>query len=133
MKSALISFGIIFVLLLTMNSCGLGQAKEDAEKTIDVFHQHMKVHNHEAMLKMIDKKALKVTSKEEWLEIFEAMDRLGKIKKITQDSGFNTSINNGVTTVELSYTIVFDEGTKSENFIMRKRGKEFKILGYFVQ
>jgi hypothetical protein len=133
MKSALLSIGFIFVLLLTMNSCGFGQAKEDAEKAIEVFHQHLDEQNYEAILKMIDPEALQITSKEEWVALFKNINEYGKMKKIDQDWSFKTNINNGVTTVELSYEVTFENGSIKENFTMRKMGDGFKILGYFVQ
>ena len=133
MKSSSRLLGFILITLLTLGSCGLGQAKEDAEKTVKVFHHHMKEHHHAAMLKMIDKEAFQITPEEEWLGIFTSIDELGKMKKVSQDMSFSTNINNGVTIVELNYTVEFEERTVTEKITLRKRGDEYKIQGYFIQ
>lgn len=133
MKSTLISLGFIFIALFTLNSCGLGEAKEKAVKEADIFHGHMKKHQHAAMVKMIGDEGLKATPKEEWTQIFEWIDELGDIKKITKDMSFNSRINNGVTTVDLSYSIEFEERTLQEKITFQNDGDKFKIIGYSIQ
>ena len=59
---------------------------------------------------------------------------MGEVKSIKQGSSFNTSIDNGVTTVELNYTIEFGDQSFNEQFILRKKGdEEFMIMGYFIE
>ena len=135
MKSNLTLLGFILTSFLTLYSCGLGQATEDAEKTAQVFHHHMREHHHTAILKMIDEEALQLTSKEEWMLLFSTIDQdFGQMKKVSQYLSFNTSINNDVTIVDLNYTIEFEERTVSEKITLRKQGnQEFKILNFIIE
>jgi len=133
MKSAIFSIGLIFVALITLSGCGLREANDEAAKEISKFHKHMKNGNHSAMVNMFDDEALRATPRREILTLFERIEQFGKVKNVTQNMGFNSSINNGVTTVELSYTIEFEDRTMQEEFTMRKTGDKFKILGYFIQ
>lgn len=133
MKTALLSIGFIVVSLFTLNSCGLGEAKKEAQAAAKIFHKHLKNHNHTSMINMIHPEGLKITPPEQWLEIFEGMDEFGEVQSIKKDAGFSSNYNNGVTTVELNYTIEFKEKTFNEQIIFQKDGETYKVLGYFIQ
>ena len=133
MKSTLLSLGIIFITLLSLNSCGLGEAKDKSIKEAEIFHGHMKKQQTKAMVNMIGKEGLKLTPKEEWAELFESIHAVGKIKKITKDFSFNSNISNGVTTVDLSYTVEFEDQTFQEKIFFQNEGDNMKIIGYSIQ
>ena len=90
-------------------------------------------HDHASMIKMIHPEGLKVTPEEQWLQIFEDMDEFGEIQSIKQKPSFHSSYENGVTTVELNYTIEFEAETFNEQLILQKESETFKIKGFFIQ
>ena len=132
MKTNLLFFGFVVISLFALNSCGLGEAKTEAQAAAKIFHKHMRNRDHESMVNMIHSEGLTLTPKEEWLKLFKGLDVLGKIKNIKQDMSFHTSIENGVTTVELNYTIDYIKRTMNEQLILKKEGKTFKLIGYSI-
>jgi hypothetical protein len=133
MKTALLSIGFIVVSLFTLNSCGLGEAKTEAQAMAKIFHKHMKMHDYNSMANIIHEEGMKMTPREDWVAHFKSLESLGEIKSIKQDLNFNTSINNGVITVELSYTIKFADKTMTERLIFRKDSDTFKLMGYSIK
>lgn len=133
MKTAILSLAFIAVSLLTLNSCGIGDATKEAEKTAETFHQYMNSHDYSSMIGMIHSEGLAMTPKEDWLQLFKSMESLGKIKRIKQNMSFNTSIKNGITTVELSYTIKYADKTMTEKLLLRKDSDTFKLMGYSIK
>lgn len=133
MKTALLSLAFIVASLFILNSCGIGDATKEAEKTAKTFHQHIMKQDYASMVNMIHSEGLAMTPKEDWLELFKSLESLGEIKSIKQNMSFNTSINNGITTVELSYTIKYTDKTMTERLILRKDSDTFKLMGYSIK
>ena len=133
MKTALLSLGFIVVSLFLLNGCGLSESKKEAQSSAKIFHKSMMNHDHASMIKMIHPEGLKVTPEEQWLQIFEDMDEFGEIQSIKQKPSFHSSYENGVTTVELNYTIEFEAETFNEQLILQKESETFKIKGFFIQ
>jgi hypothetical protein len=130
MRSKILFLGLLFVVVGLVSSCGLADEGASAEVEAAVFHNHMKKNNHDAMVKMLSDEALLITPEEEWRSIFQRVEATGKIKSIEKKTGFNTKINNGVSTVELNYTITFENSTVNEQLILTRKGEEkFKVAG----
>lgn len=101
----LYSFSILFVsIAFLLSSCGFGDAAEKAEKQADKYHKFMKAGNENAMLNMIHEDGMKDDG-DRFRELMHTMATETTITKIEKTIGFNTSINNGVTTVRLNYTL----------------------------
>ncbi|MGV6861695.1 MAG: hypothetical protein ACWA41_07970 [Putridiphycobacter sp.] len=119
----------IFILpLLTLISCGVG----DAEKVADQYHDLMKSESYETIVNdYISEDGLEITPKREWLNIFKAIKSYGKIVSIEKISGFNTHMNNGITTVTLRYEYQFKSSKiLYERLILtRSSGDNFMIAG----
>lgn len=133
MKSLTLTLGVALVALLTLNSCGISEATEEAEKKADEFHQLIKERKYTEIVDMVSDDALKLTQKEDWELLFRQMEEFGKFKKAEAKSSFDTNIENGTTTVSLKYTLYFEKGTLDEEIVFVKTTGEFKILGYTVQ
>ncbi|NRA12838.1 MAG: hypothetical protein HRT57_12850 [Crocinitomicaceae bacterium] len=63
MKTAILSIGFIVASLFILNSCGFGEAKKDAQKTVKTFHKNLKNHNVGAMMNMVHPEGLKPPQK----------------------------------------------------------------------
>jgi len=118
----------LFLPLLFLTSCGSG----DAAKIADSYHDLLKANNYD---KIADTKlssdATSITTKSDWVGLFKWVgEELGDIKSIEKLSGFNSSMNNGVTTVTLRYQINYvDKSIMYERIILIRDGGEFEIAG----
>ena len=118
----------LLTLSLIMFSCGIG----NAEKVAEQYHNNMKNKNFQAIIDgQLSMDATEISPKEQWLDLFNQVMSMGKLKKIEKISGFNSNINNGVTTVVLRYKYDFAGDTQDlyEKLILVKDGEEFEILG----
>lgn len=123
----------LMLVALLLSSCGLQEAKKDAEKTMDVFHQKLTQKNFDVLFSMIDASVLEANSEEEVIQLFELAHSQGKIKSISQSAGFNTEIKNGLTSVQLTYVIHTELRDIEEKVTLVKRSKGFKIVSYFLE
>ncbi|WP_086609179.1 hypothetical protein [Erythrobacter donghaensis] len=57
--------------------------------------------------------------------------RLGKIKS-SEQSGFNTGFNNGVTATQVVMQTVFEKGEANEVFLFHGSGEEMELVGWQV-
>lgn len=130
MKTPLLLISILFVLA----GCGLKQSTNEATSVANKFNKHLKEHQFDELFKMLDNSIMEKHSEEEITAAFELVHSFGKIKSIKKGIGFNTNINNNVTTVELNYTITCEKRTFNEQLILVRTGdKPFKVSGYHVE
>lgn len=129
MKSTILSFALIIASLFVLGGC---QSAEEAEVVADQFHEQLKQRNYGRMMKMIDKEAFAISKKDDWEKIFRSMEELGELKTVKKDIGFNSQMSNGITTVELKYTLTFEKGTLNEQIIFIKKNDGFKLCGYNI-
>lgn len=110
---------LLISITFLLASCGFGDAAEKAEKQVDKYHNFLKAGNETAMLNMIHEDGMK-EDPEGFKALIHKMATETKITKIEKTVGFNTSINNGVATVRLNYTL-YDEnhGTITEEIVMQ--------------
>ena len=118
----------LFLPFLFLTSCGSG----DAAKIADSYNDLLKAGNYD---KIADTKlssdATSITPKSDWVGMFKWVGgELGDIKTIEKLSGFNSSMNNGITTVALRYQINYtDNSTIYERIILIRDEAEFEIAG----
>lgn len=124
---------ILFVAFMTfsISSCGLKAEADEAGKYVEDFYKKMKDNDYEAMLEMVDEEGLKASTEDQWLAVFKQKEALGEFEGYDEGLGWHTSINNGVTKVQVDYTTHYaDFENVYERFVLVKRGEEFKILSY---
>ncbi len=118
----------LVTLSLVMLSCGVG----DAEKVADQYHNNMKNKNFQAIADhQLSMDAKAITPVEQWMDLFNQVTTMGQLKKIEKLSGFNSNMDNGVTTVVLRYKYDYAGDTQDlyEKLILVKDGGEFEIAG----
>lgn len=130
MKKVIFSFILLLGFGFNMTQCGLGVVTEEAEKYADEFYNHMRNADYDGIIEMLDDEALAISPKEDWIAIIQQKDQYGKFEHLSKDMNFNTSINNGVTTVSFHYTAEYTNITFYEILKLVKRGNKFKILSY---
>ena len=118
----------IATLLFTLSNCGFGVTAKSAEPTANKFYELIKNEELHKMEALLDESA---GSKDEWMSVLEAQkSALGKLLKYDKKVGFHTSINNGVTSVELNYECEYENGITDETLWLKQVKKGFKITGY---
>lgn len=119
-----------FLVLATMSSCGVGEAEDLGNE----FHKKLDEQDYDYIVdNMIDKEALAVTSKVAWFTLFEDIQKSwGTPKKREKDTGFKSNYKDGVTNVQLDYTITYDSRVIYERIFFADRGEGFKITGLFL-
>ena len=126
MKRPVLFLSFIAAFLFVLGSCGFGKIADSAKPAAEKFYEHMKAHEYEAMEKMLYSGA----DVEEWMNVIRQKEVLGEMTSFKKNIGFSSSINNGVTTVELNYTCKYDEGTTAEKITLIQEGEAFKVYGY---
>ncbi len=118
---------ILFLPLLFLTSCGSG----DAAKTADTYHTFMKAKDYNSITEnCLSADAKAITPVRDWLNLFEEVGGLGEIKSIDKVTGFNSSMNNGVTTVTLRYHYKYVGNVELyERIILIRDGGDFEIAG----
>lgn len=121
---------ILFIsLLFVFSSCGLGDSKKEAEKLSDKFHKELEAENSKAIIGMLHEEALAADPEARWIQLFEDIYAGGELKKVEQDLGFNSSVNNGIHTITLNYILEFDQGKLREQIVWRTdKDGNLKIL-----
>jgi len=127
MKKFVFPILTIAFLCLALGSCG---ATEAAEKTVDTFYEILKSKNYDNIEALIDQEALTIDPIETWQQILVNKESMGDLESYSKDTGFNTSINNGITTVKIDYTCEYTNGPIYEKFTLVDRGEGFKIRMY---
>lgn len=95
---------LLVSLTFILFGCGLGDATEKAEKQAAKFHKFMKAKNENAMLDMMHEDAM-AQDGDNIRKFIHQLATESNISKVEKSSGFNTSIENGVTTVRLNYVL----------------------------
>jgi hypothetical protein len=104
MKPLVYTFTFILSCVTLLGSCGLGDAAEESEKYANLFHSHLKNQDEQGMMEMIHEDAL-ATNKEDFEQLIKTLSNNTRVKTVKKDIGFNTNVNNGITTVTLNYTL----------------------------
>ncbi|MBI3133680.1 MAG: hypothetical protein HYZ14_03300 [Bacteroidetes bacterium] len=123
-------YALIAIMACVFSSCGVGEAEDTASE----FHK--KLDNREYMHiveNMIDKETLEETGEAEWFEVFEYVEATwGTAESRNEDFDFESAINNGITTVELNYTVNYPSKTMYERLFLVDRGSGFRVTGFFL-
>ena len=128
-------FTFVFVLglaLIASGCVGMFKGKKAAEQSVADFHA-MYNDGKIAEIYAAGHSKLKAASKEkEFVEFVGAVQR--KLGKVTQTSGagFNVRTFNLTTTVVLTQSTTFEQGTGTETFTFEMNGEKAVLLGYNI-
>lgn len=119
-----------FLILATISSCGVGAAEDLGEE----FHKKLDAKEYDYIVdNLIDQEALAVTSKDAWFSLFTDMQaNWGTPTKREKSTGFKSNYDDGITNVQLDYTLTYDSRTIYERIFFSDRGEGFKITGLFL-
>lgn len=124
---------VAFLILgsISISSCALKEEADEAKVTVEKFYQKMNDKNYDALAEMIDEEGLAANTKEEWISVIKQKESLGDFKGYDEGIGWHTSIDNGITKVEVDFTTHYELlNDLYERFVLIKRGDEFKVLSY---
>lgn len=124
MKKYAFSIFLFVGISFLFTACGSADA---AEKTSNTFFSLLIKGQFAKAEKMVDRPPGDTT---DFIEQMKAMGEdpvNGKLKSAKKTVGFNTNINNGVTTVELPYVLVYEKGERRVQVVIVDRGGGNKI------
>ncbi len=119
----------IFAGMLSLTYCS---SKKEGQEVANEFYTALKAQEYEKAVGLCHENALNITPKDQWLDILkQAQDRLGSIKSFTQKS-WNVNIENGNSTVSLTFDVIYEKGNMKEDLILYKKTgeKNMKVLMY---
>lgn len=120
---------LIFAGMLSLTYCS---SKKEGQEVANEFYTALKAQEYEKAVGLCHENALNITPEDQWLDILkQAQDRLGSIKSFNQKS-WNVNIENGNSTVSLTFDVVYEKGNMKEDLILYKKTgeKSMKVLGY---
>ncbi|MCH2224178.1 MAG: hypothetical protein MK066_05360 [Crocinitomicaceae bacterium] len=120
-------FFAALLLVITFSSC---KQTKQAGIVADQFYEFLMQKNYDGAIELIHSDALMITAKDDWLQLLQNKESIGKMKSFERNMGVNTKINNGVTTVSLNYTTTYGDTEFKDEIILRNEGKDFKVYGY---
>ncbi|MBV9463918.1 MAG: hypothetical protein JO317_06780 [Verrucomicrobiae bacterium] len=131
MKSRLAA-AVIATVALLMSSCSVSKSNHLAEAGVETFHQRYSAKDYTAIYKDAGKEFQQAETSKDFEELMVALqDKLGAVESSSRKA-WNTSWNNGISTVRAEYETKFVRGAAIESFVWRISGGEAKLLGYHI-
>ncbi len=125
MKRFAFSFILLTGLLVTLAQCGSADA---GTKLADLFFSTLIKGNFQKAAKMVELPAGDTSDLIAQLKRLENNPANGQLMSFKKSMGFSTSIENGVTTVQLPYVLKYEKGTQSFNVVIKNRGNGNRIV-----
>ena len=123
---------LIAAALLAASGCSAGRHKTAAEAAVAQFHQMVNAEQYREIYQASASELKSVTSEEQLTGLLQSIhDRLGNSGAATQ-RGWNVTVSNGVSMVNLNYETQFANGTATENFVYRVDNGAPSLAGYHV-
>lgn len=113
-----IGFGLLF------GSC---QSAKKAEQTANTFFELLVKQKPSAAEKLVDTGTLNTAGFSEQVKALCKNDQDGKFLSYEKRVGFNTSINNGITVVQLNYKLIYENAEYLRAVSLTDRGNGFVI------
>jgi len=128
MRKSIFIFSLI--LLTGLTSCGVGAA----EDFMDEFHKKMDAKEYDYIVEnMLDPDAIAAMGTAQWYEMFQYIESTWGVAESREEAfDFESNTKNGITYVELNYTVHFKSLTMYERVFLVDRGSGFKLSGYFI-
>jgi hypothetical protein len=111
----------------------LGAAADDATVVANTFNQLIVDQKYDKLESFLDQTITEQYSEEHIDQIFAFLADGGPYSSYKKGLGFNTQISNGVTTVELHYTLKGENKNMSEDLTLVKRGNTYKISSIYFE
>lgn len=125
MKRFALSFTLLSGLLFCLAQCG---AADEGTKFADTFFSTIMERDFEKAAEMVELPGLNQSDLIDDLKRLENNSANGQLKSFKKSIGFKTNISNGVTTVQLPYTLTYEYGDQSFNVVIEDRGRGNKIV-----
>ena len=128
-----VSLVLVLGLALITSGCGaMFKGKKAAEQSIAEFHKLANEGKFSEIYSTSHSKFKSATTEKQLLELLEAVQRkLGKVTK-TANAGFNVRTFNLTTTVVLTQTTTFEQGTGTETFTFLMDGDRAVLAGWQI-
>ena len=123
---------LVLVLALTVVSCSIGKHKENADRAVTKFHQHLNAEEYAEIYKESDPLFKQAVSEADGTALFGAVHaKLGSVK-YAKAEGWNVNATTTGTFVNLQYDVDFSEGKGTEQFTYKVSGNEALLVHYNI-
>lgn len=128
-----ISLFLVMSIALFASGCGgMFKGKKAAEQSVADFHQLYNEGRLSEIYSAGHSKFKEATTEKQFLEFVSAVQRkLGKVTQ-TANAGFNVSTFNLATTVVMTQSTTFEQGTGREVFTFQMEGDKAVLVGYNI-
>ena len=125
MKRGIFTFILLMAVTTVLTQCGSADA---GKKTADEFFSRIIKKDFEKAASMIERPSGDTTDFLQQVRWMENNPTNGQLLSFKKSIGFNTSISNGVTTVEIPYILRYDMGDQTVSVVIKNRGSGNKIV-----
>ncbi len=122
---------ITMAAALALAGCSLGNDLGATDKAVADFHSQLDAGNFSAIESQAGPE-MKGGGQDFLGLLGRVHGQMGKVKS-TNRTGFNDNVNNGVHTVEVTYTTVFEQGSSEEKFIFRMNNGTTQMIYYEIK
>ncbi len=110
--------------------CEAAKGKPFAEKAVEEFHAQMSAQQFAQIYAAASPEFKKATEEAAAIEYLTAVHgKLGKFKSTSQ-TGFNASVDNGVSQIKLEYATEYENGKVNETFVYKVEGEKVSLVNY---
>lgn len=124
MKNLLLYIGFP-VLFMAFTSC---ESAQKAENTANRFFTHLIQGQMEKAASMVEQGQMSALEMNTNLELLRKDGSKGNLLSARKGMGFNSQINNGVTTVNLPYKLKYQNGSRKVQVTLVDTGRGFRIV-----
>ena len=125
MKRIALSFALLTGLAFILAQCG---SADSATKTADAFFATLIKQDFDKAADMVELPVGDNSNLMMQLQQMENNPTNGQLKSFKKSIGFSTKISNGVKTVELNYTLAYDNGNVPFTVVIQNKGQGDKII-----
>jgi len=127
MKTLKFPFFLFFVTILAFNACS--NVSKSGEVG-DQFYAYLQQKDYDAIIQLLDNKALEKYSAAEWKDLFSARNSYFGTIKSYKPVGFHTETIKDHKIIKLDYQVDNDNGLVYEEIKLINQDDQLKILSY---
>ncbi len=116
--------------IISLSSCN---AVKGASQAGSNFYTKIQNQNFEEVLELLTEETTIQTSKKEWVETLQSINKeRGKVESFSKVA-FSSEIKNEIIITTLTYNVIYRNGIFKEKIIFHKQGEQYKIQQYLYK
>ena len=123
---------LVLALALTAGSCSMAKYKENAERAVTKFHQHLNAEQYQEIYNESDPLFKQNVTEPDGIALFGAVHaKLGSVKNATA-AGWHVNATSSGTFVTVAYNVDFSEGKGTEQFAFKVTANDALLVRYDI-